>query len=255
MQLEHYTPRNILRAMGFVSLTPELPPDGWAARILLTPSFHPEVSVSLVVSQTAICQAEVRALASQLWQAPMLTGAEEFFSASTDLDRSVVSGIPDIIIRPKTGNPYRVLDGMSYSMFFQDSVCAAERAGHAAVDLDVARIVHELLEALLARITDSACSAALHRVLRYAESKPPTKPPQVVTPSPLPQQGWSPKRPKTFVALAEALQCPHCELTATRFRKLTDRLLCLACARSFRFDPDALRVIRVESEDTRSGAG
>src|SRR6478736_2353679 len=254
MQLEHYTPRNILRAMGFASVTPERLPGGWAARILLMPSFHPEVSISLVVPQTAVCRAKVRALTSQLWRAPLQTGAEEFFSTSTDLDHSVISGIPDIIRRPKIGSPYQVLDGMSFSMFFQDSVCAAERAGHAMVDLDVARIVRVLLEALLARITDRACSAALHRVLRYAVSER-MRPARLVTSSALEQQGWSPKSPKTFVALAEALQCPHCELTATRFRKLTDRLLCLACARSFRFDPDALRVIRVESEDTRNGAG
>jgi len=240
----------ILEAMALSALTPEPLRTGWRAQILLLPSFHPAVCISLVARQTGAARAEIRVLGAQPPHPPLVDVAAPFFLDSTDVPVRVQAAVRECAVSPLVSGSPLILDGMSYELSYKDGMGLVARSGNVSSNLDVANMLHELLPELLARLREESCVAALQRALRYTELLPRVvgRQPRPTDPTP---RGWSPKRPKTFVILVEAHRCPSCSVSHTRFRKLSDRLICPACARSFIVVADVLRGAR--EEDAAAG--
>src|SRR5689334_6957557 len=64
MHFVEYTPENICKALGLPAFVPEVE-EGWAARILLKPSFHVEVCITFVVTGD-VSRVEIRVPSKQV---------------------------------------------------------------------------------------------------------------------------------------------------------------------------------------------
>jgi len=261
MEIADYTPANILNALGLSAGAPVAPVGGWSALILLKPSFDPEVCLSIVTDRTGRARAEIRALSANLWMTSRTGEATEVFVSSIELEPASAAAVRELIDRPHPPREVLALDGMSFVVLFRDAARTAEHAAHLSADSGIATLLRELLPILLVGVRDQNCRSALRRVTRYVPSdaelkRPEFEVPHYVASVDITTEGWSPKQPKTFIVLLEALGCPHCSRSANRFRKLADnRLICLACARSFAVDPDVLVDGREEGEAAEDVAG
>lgn len=253
MRLEDYTPRKILGAMGLATLAPAAPVPGWSARILLMPSFDPELAMSFVAQDTPRVRLEVRVLASQLWLESHVSAPRPFVSASAEVPLSLVGGLGDVVLRSTAYTGMLTLDGMRYAIFLQDRNGAFERRGNVSADADVKTLLRELLPAVVSAVTDQTCIRVLTGAARYL-SLGATASPELRQVGPI-EVTHAPQRAKTFVVLAADYCCPQCSVRGRRFRRLTDCLICQACGRSFTVDALSMRGATEEVESVRDTGG
>jgi hypothetical protein len=253
MLLEDYTPTNVLAAMGLSELTPQCSAAGWAARLVLQPSFQPELCISLVHEEGAATSiAEVRTLDSQLWREARFAGPRPTHVSAMHVDRELATQALDFIVRPPAESRWTTLDGMSFHAFLQMPSGAHARTGQVGIDEDVRQFLSMFLPELMCRAADEYCKRALASALRSVPETPivGTEYGGVVHEGPIGPAGWSPKKPKIFVTLDEALACAACSRPARRYRKLVDRLICLECGMSFNVDQEILSSACAETRDT-----
>src|SRR5688572_7657013 len=243
MELEDYTPTNVLAAMGLSELAPRCPSGGWAARLLLLPSFQPELCISLVYDEAnATSLAEVRVLDSQLWKDARFAGPRPTHISSMLVDRELATQARYFITRPPVGSGWTTCDGMSFRAFLQTPFSSHARTGHVSVEEDVRQFFRTVLPRLMLNAGDEYCMRALALALRYVPETAIGESTygRVVSMDPIGPPGWSPKKPKVFVSFEHALPCASCLHLARRYRKLVDRLICLQCGMSFGVDQKML---------------
>jgi hypothetical protein len=171
MKFEDYSPLNILRGMGFKTLAPEPPHAGWAARILLLPSFDPELSVSVVSEGAPVARIDVRAFTSQMWLEKQAVGSCPFFSLVTEIPISIAAGIRDCMVQPISERTHIALDGMRYAMFLEGDSGSLQRSGHVSLDPQVAKLLRVFLPAIVEGIGDLPCCRAVHQAIGYLGSE------------------------------------------------------------------------------------
>jgi len=176
VKLDDYTADAICHALGVGQLDPGPVSTGWALRLLLKPSFHPEVIVTLNATDAGGCIAEVAVPALQVWHAGLFPQVVSRATVDLGADSAAdflarLSSTPTVIGRWMTmdGMVFQSgsIDGMSF-----DAVLRTPEGARAIADQisegEESRWIRELLVALHARIEDAGCARALADAASYA---------------------------------------------------------------------------------------
>ena len=176
MKLDDYTADAICQALGAGRLDPGPVSTGWALRLLLKPSFHPEVIVTLNATDASRSAAEVAVPALQVWQAGVIP--QIVSRATVDLGADFgadflarLSSAPTVIGRWMTidGMVFQAgwTDGMSFDAVLRTPDGARIMADHVS-EGEESRWIRDLLVVLHTRIEDAVCVRALAATGSYA---------------------------------------------------------------------------------------
>jgi hypothetical protein len=181
VKLDDYTADAICQALGVGGLDPGPVPTGWALRLLLKPSFHPEVCVTLNASDSTRCSAEVVVPAVQVWQAGLIP--QIVSRATVDMGADFAAGFfarlssaPILIGHWMTIDgmlyPTGSIDGMSFDAVLRTPEGARGIAGQVDENGEESRWIRELLVVLPTRTEDAVCNRALAAAGSYAGVEP-----------------------------------------------------------------------------------
>jgi hypothetical protein len=178
MDIDAYTPDAICRALGLEGFAPAPVAAGWAARLLLLPSFHPEVCVTATMTAPAEGTLEVRVPAEQVWVAGAIPQLTHRDGAPLPPAAAALAAPPEA--RTAGG----MLDGMTFALALRTPESVGERHGTAATDPAVDAWLRTVLDAARAAVRDEACLRALDAArgyLRDGDWQPPDAPGPAVT--------------------------------------------------------------------------
>lgn len=164
MKPEAYNADTICFAMGLGGFKPGVPEEGWVARMLLTPSFHPEVCLT-IRSEDRHCLVEVRVAQAQIWRAGPLPQATR--AGSTRLDEGMTRWLYQRLAEPRPGREGQtlILDGMGLATIIRTADASHESNGH--VSQPEFAWLGELLTVLHRVLHDSGCLRGLANAGHY----------------------------------------------------------------------------------------
>ena len=177
MKLDDYTADAVCQVLGVGRLDPGPLTTGWALRMLLKPSFHPEVCVTLNASDATRCSAEVVVPAEQVWHAGLIPQIVSRATCDLGADFAAaflaqLSSAPIMIGRWMTidGMMFQALaiDGMSFDAVLRTPEGPRGIAGAVSEDGEESRWIRELLTVLHARIEEAVSIRALAAAGSYA---------------------------------------------------------------------------------------
>lgn len=165
---DHYTPENICRAMGIASFVPPAVPGAVSARVLLTPSFSPEVCLTVTTADGGAPRATIHALATPLH-------AQQFptFPASCGVEQVPIETESWERLRACLTDGHEVprdvacIDGMSFASVVRTESGVSRRSGHLGIHHSVEAVLVALVPQWLAASTEERCCRALTGVASH----------------------------------------------------------------------------------------
>ena len=164
MRQEDYRPANICQAMGLggFSEDPSLAGCARAIRLLLTPSFHPELCITITDSTPDACL-EVRAFTEHLWPRPVMsrlpvrtgTGA----IPGTEFTRLI--GLAMELGASAGPETHLVLDGMGYACWIKHGARTVSLEGNVGAPGPAAAFVKAIALASHRCLTPGLCRNAI----------------------------------------------------------------------------------------------
>lgn len=161
MDIDAYTPDAVCRALGLEGFAPAPVASGWAARLLLLPSFHPEVCVTATMAAPGAGSLEVRVPAEQVWVAGPISQLTYRDAAPFPAAAAVLASPPKV--RTAGG----MLDGMTFALAMRTAESTGELHGTAAVDSAVDAWLRTVIDAARSAVGDDACRRALDAARGY----------------------------------------------------------------------------------------
>jgi hypothetical protein len=159
-----YTPDSICLAMGLLSFKPGAPESGWVARVLLTPSFDPELCFT-VQSQGERCSVEIRVPHAQVFSTRLAPQAT--WTARAMLDESTALWLYQRLEEPRPTPDGRrlIVDGMGFAAILRTSNRCQQIAGH--VYDPACEWIADLLKALHGATSEPGCQRGIARAGWY----------------------------------------------------------------------------------------
>jgi hypothetical protein len=167
MSFDAYNPDSICWAFGVGRLDPGPVSDGWVLRLLLMPSFHAEVCVTLRAPAHARGSAEVLVPAERVW--PTVPIPQFMSRAAAELDAELAVSLPAQIPaqRPDSGRAITI-DGMPFAAVLRLPGGARTIEGVVPGTGEESDWICQLLVTLHARIEDVRCKRGLAQAGIYA---------------------------------------------------------------------------------------
>jgi len=168
MNLADYTPETICRAIGLPSFDSDaaLADARLALRLLLRPSFDPEVCITILAGDET-CTASVVAAKSMVWlldRPGVVKSDREVFTLPEESVRVLVAGFEQCLAAPPRSGIQ--IDGMSFDTLLRRSGTAERISGHVAFAAH-ASFVAGVIEMVWKGLLNIECKNALARAASY----------------------------------------------------------------------------------------
>lgn len=174
MNLNNYTEDRICREMGLPGFTsdPLIENSFLAVRLLLKPSFHPELGISVIISgPEALLQ--TAALGEQLWTLPSAAWHPSFAIETQEFSRNegerMVSATESAFLSLGGSGKSRgmtLIDGMPFVLAFIKKGWPALFQGNACAP-QFGEIIKPYLQLAWEHANDEICKRAIHSASRY----------------------------------------------------------------------------------------
>jgi hypothetical protein len=166
MHPDQYTAENVAAAMG-VSFDPGPIDSGWLTRIVLKPSFHPELCITVVRTDDS-ARAVVHVLIQQLWLCPTPYRFGPCSKNSSTIDVTIAQDLFEHVVE-RTKRPERsvVIDGMPYDAIVRTPTQVVRCNGNASAEPLVRDALKELFPVLHQKMKTACVRNALARAAAY----------------------------------------------------------------------------------------
>lgn len=183
MKYAEYTPDTVCNAMGLPAFRDEASLNGMgpSMRLLLEPSFHPEVCITMKRAESTSV-VEVRALGSSLWQwnapAPLPTAFTEQFAVGSDKMEAFAAAflqVADSMQQEGIGK-WTTLDGMPAAVVLRSSGHLRELEGNVSGHAVFGQFVATVLEWVHGNLPGGVCRNAVVAAGAYVDLHLPVEP-------------------------------------------------------------------------------
>jgi hypothetical protein len=157
VEADAYNPDSICWALGVGPLDPAPVSTGWVLRVLLQPSFHAEVCVTITADAPS-CSAEVVVPTERVSIAGPLP--QFVWRATTELATDFATDLPLALMSPPE-REHLMIDGMSFAAVLRTPTDNYEVRGGVSLLDEAGRWIREQLVAVHARIDDPGCRRGL----------------------------------------------------------------------------------------------